>query len=59
MAELDLDVGFPHWVFGRSCFAFLDGGRVAFVVDEEGMQQLGILERDGGITMLELPHTSF
>ena len=59
MAELDLDVGFPHWVFGRSCFAFLDGGRVAFVVDDEGMQQLGILERDGGITMLELPHTSF
>ncbi|HEU4841082.1 MAG TPA: hypothetical protein VFT09_06545, partial [Ilumatobacteraceae bacterium] len=59
MAELDLDVGFPHWVFGKSCFAFLDGGRVAFVVDEEGMQQLGILERDGGITMLDVPHTSF
>ena len=59
MAELGLDVGFPHWSFGESCFAFLDGGRVAFVVTDEGLQQLGILERDGGITMLDVPHTSF
>ena len=59
MAELGLDVGFAHWVFGESCFAFLDGGRVAFVVNDEGLQQLGVLERDGGITMLDVPHTSF
>ena len=59
MAELGLDVGFPHWVFGESCFAFVDGGRVAFVVTDEGLQQLGVLERDGAITMLDLPHTSF
>ena len=59
MAELGLDVGFPHWVFGESCFAFLDGGRVAFVVTDEGLEQLGVLERDGGITMLDVPHTSF
>ena len=30
MVEIGRDVGFPHWVFGESCFAFLDGGRVAF-----------------------------
>jgi dipeptidyl aminopeptidase/acylaminoacyl peptidase len=59
MAELDLDVGFPHWVFGESCFAFVDDGRVAFVVTDEGLQQLGVLERDGAITMVELPHTAF
>jgi len=59
MAELGLDIGFPHWVFGESCFAFVDGGRVAFVLTDEGLQQLGVLERDGAITMLDLPHTSF
>ena len=34
-------------------------GASAFVVTDEGLQQLGVLERDGGITMLDLPHTSF
>ena len=26
MVDLGRDIGFPHWVFGESCFAFLDGG---------------------------------
>src|SRR5215211_3979309 len=30
MVEIGRDVGFPHWVFGESCFALLDDGAVAF-----------------------------
>ena len=27
MVDLGQDIGFPQWVFGQSCFAFLDDGR--------------------------------
>jgi dipeptidyl aminopeptidase/acylaminoacyl peptidase len=59
MLELGRDVGFPPWVFGESCFAFAEGGRVAFVASEAGLQRLGVREPDGSVTMFDLPFRSF
>ncbi len=58
MVELGRDVGFPHWVFGESCFAFLDGGRVAFTLVEDGVDHIGVREGDGRIARLDVPYTS-
>ena len=41
MVDLGRDIGFPQWVFGESCFAFLDGGRVAFTYVEDGARPAG------------------
>ena len=40
MVDLGRDIGFPAWVFGDTCYAFLDAGRVAFVVVEDGLEHL-------------------
>jgi dipeptidyl aminopeptidase/acylaminoacyl peptidase len=58
MVEIGRDVGFPHWVFGQSCFAFLDGGRVAFVLVEDGLDRLAVRQPDGSIERLVVPYTS-
>ncbi len=55
--DIGRDVGFPNWVFGESCFAFLDGGRVAFRFTEDGLHRLAVREADGTVTPLELPFT--
>ena len=57
MVEIGHDVGFPQWVFGESCFAFIDGGRVAFRFSEAGLHRLAVLGADGTVTPLELPFT--
>ena len=57
MVDLGRDIGFPQWVFGDSCFAFLDGGRVAFVYVEDGLDRLGIRLADGRVETLDLPFT--
>ena len=58
MVELDRDIGFPHWVFGESCFAFLDDGRVAFTFVEDGADHLAVRDGDGRIERLDVPYTS-
>jgi dipeptidyl aminopeptidase/acylaminoacyl peptidase len=58
VVEIGRDVGFPHWVFGESCFAFLDGGRVAFVHVEDGLDRLALREADGEIRRLDVPYTA-
>jgi dipeptidyl aminopeptidase/acylaminoacyl peptidase len=58
MVELGRDIGFPPWVFGSSCFAFLDGERVAFVVVEDGLHRLAVRHPDGRVEPIESPYTS-
>ncbi|MET0577248.1 MAG: prolyl oligopeptidase family serine peptidase, partial [Ilumatobacteraceae bacterium] len=57
MVDLGLDIGFPRWVFGESCFAFLDDGRVAFTYVEDGFDRLAVRAADGAVETLELPYT--
>ena len=49
--------GSRTWVFGESCFAFLDGGRVAFVYVEDGLDRLAVRLTDGTVAPLDLPFT--
>jgi dipeptidyl aminopeptidase/acylaminoacyl peptidase len=58
MVEIGRDIGFPLWVFGESCFAFLDDGGVAFRYVEDGIDRLAVRAADGVVTPLELAFTS-
>jgi dipeptidyl aminopeptidase/acylaminoacyl peptidase len=58
MVELERDIGVPHWVFGESCFAFLDAGRVAIRFVEDGADHLAIRDGDGRIERLAVPYAS-
>lgn len=58
MVDLGKDIGFPQWVFGLRCFAFLDGGRVALVYREAGVDRLAVWEPDfGRVADVEVPHS--
>lgn len=58
MVDLGQDIGFPQWVFGQSCFAFLDDGRVVFSYSDGGLERLAVWEPDvGRVSKLDLPHT--
>ncbi|MFZ6005333.1 MAG: prolyl oligopeptidase family serine peptidase [Actinomycetota bacterium] len=59
MVDLERDIGFPQWVFGQTCFTFLEGGRVVFVRTDRGLQRLAVWEPDfGRVTDLEVPYSS-
>ena len=58
MVELGRDIGFPPWVFGQSCLAFLDGGRVAFTFVDDGVDRLAVRLPDGHVERLDVPFTS-
>jgi dipeptidyl aminopeptidase/acylaminoacyl peptidase len=58
MVELGRDIGFPHWVFGESSFAFLDGGRVAFTFVEDGADHLAVGDGAGRTERLDVPYTT-
>jgi dipeptidyl aminopeptidase/acylaminoacyl peptidase len=57
MADVGRDIGFPAWTFGTTCHAFLDGGRVAFVFVDDGMDRLAVRMPDGAIERLDVPYT--
>jgi dipeptidyl aminopeptidase/acylaminoacyl peptidase len=52
------DIGFPQWVFGERCFAFLDGDRVLFTYVVDGMDRLAVREADGAVRDLDLGITA-
>jgi dipeptidyl aminopeptidase/acylaminoacyl peptidase len=61
MVDLGKDIGFPQWVFGQRCFAFLDDGRVAFTYSDAGVDRLAVWEPAGGrgagrVIHLDVPH---
>lgn len=55
--DLGKDIGFPQWVFGKRCVAFLPDGAVAIVYLDGGVQRLAVLDADGGVRDLDLPLT--
>ena len=61
--ELVVDVGGdianPQWVFGQRRFALLSDNRVAFAYGRDGADRLAVLEADGSIRELDLPHSVF
>ncbi len=53
MVDLPGEIGGPKWVFGRTRYDFLPGGRVAFAILHEGSDSLWLRDPDG--TVAELP----
>jgi dipeptidyl aminopeptidase/acylaminoacyl peptidase len=42
------ELGFPAWVFGMRCYAFLDDGRIACVVTRDAVESLELLDPEHG-----------
>jgi dipeptidyl aminopeptidase/acylaminoacyl peptidase len=38
------EIGFPAWSFAMRCYAFLDDGRIAFVVTRDAVESLALLD---------------
>jgi dipeptidyl aminopeptidase/acylaminoacyl peptidase len=58
MAPMAAEVGVPQWVFGQSRYAFLDGGRVVFAYQQDGLDHLAVRGADGAVAELGLPYTA-
>ncbi|HLM65046.1 MAG TPA: prolyl oligopeptidase family serine peptidase [Acidimicrobiales bacterium] len=56
--QMDAEIGVPQWVFGQSRYAFLDGGRVAFAYQRDGLDHVAVRTPDGAVHDLDLPYTS-
>ena len=52
------DLGYPHWLFGGSTYAFLDDRTVACVRTERAVERLCLL-RGGRLQEVDLPYTTF
>jgi dipeptidyl aminopeptidase/acylaminoacyl peptidase len=58
MVDLAADIGFPQWVFGQRCFAFLDDSRVALVYSDAGVDRLAVWDPDSGaVADVDVPHS--
>jgi dipeptidyl aminopeptidase/acylaminoacyl peptidase len=57
---MDADFGSPLWVFGRTAFGFLSGGRILAAYWTGGIQHLAIIGPDGSFQEVPDPdHTSY
>jgi len=54
----EAEFAYPHWVFGMKTYAFVDDETIACLVNENGRQWLGLIQR-GRIEELVLDYTYF
>ena len=57
VVEMGADIGRPQWVFGQSCYAFLDDGSVAYVYRRDGRDHAALRGPDGTTHDLGLDYT--
>ncbi len=43
LAPIEAEIGRPQWVFDMASYVFLSGGRIACVINENGVERLGIV----------------
>jgi dipeptidyl aminopeptidase/acylaminoacyl peptidase len=55
---MDAEIGMPQWVFGQSRYAFLDGDRVVFAYQRDGIDHLAVRASDGAVSDVDVPYTS-
>ena len=59
VVDIGKDIGFPQWVFGETCFALLDDGRVVFRYSEGGLDRLAVwTPGTEAVADLDVPHSS-
>jgi dipeptidyl aminopeptidase/acylaminoacyl peptidase len=49
---MEADFGVPAWIFGSSTFGFLSGGKILAAFWEDGVNHLGVIDREGGLNRL-------
>jgi dipeptidyl aminopeptidase/acylaminoacyl peptidase len=57
VVEMEADIGRPQWVFGQSCYAFLDDGSVVFAYRRDGRDHVALRSPDGTAHDLGLGYT--
>lgn len=55
----DAEFGVPQWSFGLSTYTFFDDGRIAVRFGKAGDYQLGVLDTDGDLKIVDLPGNRF
>jgi dipeptidyl aminopeptidase/acylaminoacyl peptidase len=58
LAPIEGELGVPQWAFGMRTYAFLGDGRIAVLLNRDGIIRLSVLEA-GTISPLDLPYTSY
>jgi dipeptidyl aminopeptidase/acylaminoacyl peptidase len=60
LAPIEAEIGQPQWVFDLASYIFLSGGRIACIVNENGVERLGIITPGSDqIAPVETPFTAF
>jgi dipeptidyl aminopeptidase/acylaminoacyl peptidase len=59
LAPMEAEFGAPQWVFGMSTYAFLDDGRIACIVSQDGLDRLAFVQAGHPIQNADLPYTAF
>jgi dipeptidyl aminopeptidase/acylaminoacyl peptidase len=58
LAPMDAEFGTPQWVFGMSSYAFLDDGRLACVISQNGFDHLAFITPGQPPEVVDLPYTA-
>jgi dipeptidyl aminopeptidase/acylaminoacyl peptidase len=59
LAPMEAEFGAPQWVFGMSTYAFLDDGRIAAIMSQNGTDQLVYIRPGAGVEVVDLPYTAY
>jgi len=60
LVSMEAEFAWPQWVFGLSVYAFAAGGRIACLYQQDGFDNLALLNpADGSLDAIEVGFTSF
>jgi dipeptidyl aminopeptidase/acylaminoacyl peptidase len=59
LCPMEAEFGWPQWVFGASCYAFLEDGRIACLYGQGGEQHVALLDPSTGELLdMDLPYSA-
>ena len=59
LAPMEAEFGAPQWAFGMSTYAFLDDGRIAAIMSQDGIDHLVFVRPGEPIQIADLPYTAY
>ena len=58
LAPMEAEFGTPQWTFGMSTYAFLEDGRLACVISQNGFDHLAFVRPGQPVALADLPYTA-